>query len=162
MPVITGYTPDAATTAWCVAVEPIESGTIGKVAVDGVVQCKVADLGKARGAHVLWKDSAWALIRIGVGVVSGTFTGDWGAGQVKTVTHLGDSSITYAVGNQLGNFRLGSNSTECTIAFSNGGWTLISVNFNNLYGRTGQSVIHVLGSDADSSALQWIPTTTCS
>jgi predicted RecA/RadA family phage recombinase len=162
MPLVTGGAPSATTTAWCVAVEPIESGKVGKVAVGGVVQCKAADLGKARGAHVLWKDSTWALIRIGVGVVSGTFTGDWAAGTSKTVLHTGDSSLTYTVMNQLGDFRLGGNSTECTIAFSNAGWTLVSVNFNNLYGRSGSSVIHVLGSDADSSALQWIPTTTCS
>ncbi len=72
MPVLTGGTPSATTTAWCVAVEPIESGKIGRVAVGGVVQCKAADLGKASGAHVLWKDSNWALIRMQAGVIRGT------------------------------------------------------------------------------------------
>jgi predicted RecA/RadA family phage recombinase len=162
MPVLTGGTPSATTTAWCVAVEPIESGKIGKVAVGGVVQLKASDLGKASGAHVLWKDSNWALIRIDVGVVVGTFSGDWPAGSNKTVSDNNDSTITYTVLNTLGNFHMASGPATCTISLASSGWILMSIDFNRLYGRVGNSVIHVLGSDADSSALQWIPTTTCS
>lgn len=86
MPVLTGGTPSATTTAWCVAVEPIESGKVGKVAVGGVVQCKVevdksddkfvacSSGGLKTGVKgeglILWKDSGtgsgkWALVRLG-------------------------------------------------------------------------------------------------
>jgi hypothetical protein len=88
LPVVTGGTPSATTTAWCVAVEPIESGKIGRVAVGGVVQCKVevtsaddkfvackastAELktGTTGEGLILWKDSGtgagkWALVRLG-------------------------------------------------------------------------------------------------
>lgn len=85
-PVLTGGTPSATTTAWCVAVEPIESGKIGRVAVSGVVQCKVTvdksedklvgcgGSGLTTGVKgeglILWKESGtgsnkWALVRIG-------------------------------------------------------------------------------------------------
>ena len=84
MPVLQGGTPSATTTAWCVAVEPIESGKIGRVAVGGVVQCK-ASIGNS--AHkfvrakasttelesawsgeglILWQGSGWALVRLGI------------------------------------------------------------------------------------------------
>jgi len=86
MPVLTGGTPSATTTAWCVAVEPIESGKIGKVAVGGVVQCKVevdksddkfvgcSSGGLKTGVKgeglILYKESGtgsgkWALVRLG-------------------------------------------------------------------------------------------------
>jgi hypothetical protein len=82
MPVLTGGTPSATTTAWCVAVEPIESGKIGKVAVGGVVQCKV-EVDKADDKFVACKASA-AELKTGVkgeGLIlykeSGTGSGKW-------------------------------------------------------------------------------------
>jgi hypothetical protein len=82
MPVLTGGTPSATTTAWCVAVEPIESGKIGRVAVGGVVQCKV-EVGKADDKFVACKASASEL-KTGVkgeGLIlykeSGTGSGKW-------------------------------------------------------------------------------------
>jgi hypothetical protein len=82
MPVLTGGTPSATTTAWCVAVEPIESGKIGKVAVGGVVQCKV-EVDKADDKFVACKASASEL-KTGVkgeGLIlykeSGTGAGKW-------------------------------------------------------------------------------------
>jgi hypothetical protein len=82
-PVLTGGTPSATTTAWCVAIEPIESGKIGRVAVGGVVQVK-ASIGnsshkfvKAKASTselesawigeglILWQGSGWALVRLG-------------------------------------------------------------------------------------------------
>jgi predicted RecA/RadA family phage recombinase len=126
MPVVTGDTPSATTTAWCVAVEPIESGKVGKVAVGGVVQLKAADLGKASGAHVLWKDSTWALIRIQSGVVRGTFTAPWNKGSDKTVTDATLSSVTYTgVKNYFANVT-GSGSKKCAISFVAGEWILIA------------------------------------
>lgn len=86
MPVLTGGTPSATTTAWCVAVEPIESGKVGRVAVGGVVQCKVevdksddkfvacSSGGLKTGVKgeglILWKEGGtgsgkWALVRLG-------------------------------------------------------------------------------------------------
>jgi hypothetical protein len=86
LPVVTGGTPSDTTTAWCVAVEPIAVGKIGRVAVGGVVQVKVE---VADSAHtfakckastselkstdngeglILWKGSGqWALVRLGNG-----------------------------------------------------------------------------------------------
>ena len=127
MPVLTGGTPSASTTAWCVAVEPIESGKVGRVAVGGVVQCKAADLGKAAGAHVLWKDSSWALIRIQAGVIRGTFSAPWNKGSTATVTDGTLSSVTYdGVKNYFANV-IGSGSTSCAIAYVAGEWILIAV-----------------------------------
>ena len=84
MPVLTGGTPSATTTAWCVAVEPIAANAVGRVAVGGVVQCKAAignsahkfvrakastaELESAWSGEglILWKGSGWALVRIGI------------------------------------------------------------------------------------------------
>jgi hypothetical protein len=82
MPVLTGGTPSATTTEWCVAVEPIESGKIGRVAVGGVVQCKV-EVDKADDKFVACKASTTEL-KTGVkgeGLIlykeSGTGSGKW-------------------------------------------------------------------------------------
>ena len=125
MPVLTGDTPSATTTAWCVAVEPIESGKVGRVAVGGVVQLKAADLGKASGAHVLWKDSNWALIRIEGGIVRGTFTAPWAKGATKTVT---DSVSSQTFGNVKNYFAAitGSGTKACAIAYVGAEWILIA------------------------------------
>jgi len=126
MPVLTGSTPDATTTAWCVAVEPIESGKVGRVAVGGVVQLKTADLGKASGAHVLWKDSTWALIRMQSGVVRGRFSAPWNKGDTATVTDAVYSGTTYAnVKNYFANV-IGSGSKACAIAYVGTEWILIA------------------------------------
>jgi hypothetical protein len=126
LPVVAGGTPSATTTAWCVAVEPIASEKIGRVAVGGVVQLKAADLGKASGAHVLWKDSTWALIRIQAGVIRGTFSAPWAKGETKTVTDAVTASQTFdnvknyfaAVG--------GTGSKACAIAHVGTEWILIA------------------------------------
>jgi hypothetical protein len=107
MPVLTGASPSATTTAWCVAVEPIESGKVGRVAVGGVVQCKVevtsADdkfvackasatelkTGVKGEGLILYKDSGtgsgkWALVRLGttatteIDVITGVTLGSSG------------------------------------------------------------------------------------
>jgi hypothetical protein len=119
MPVLTGGTPSATTTAWCVAVEPIKSGRIGRVAVAGVVQvkleviaagdktafCKASTQELKTGADgtatILWKDSGtgsgkWALVRFGTatsGVRLGHVSATWSKGSTATVTHEnGDGS----------------------------------------------------------------------
>jgi len=125
MPVLAGGTPSATTTAWCVAVEPIESGKIGKVAVGGVVQLKTADLGKASGAHVLWKDSNWALIRMQAGVIRGTFAGPWSKDSTATVTDATLSSVTYTAKNYFAAITA-SGTKACAIAYAGGEWILIA------------------------------------
>jgi hypothetical protein len=81
-PIVTGGTPSATTTAWGVAVEPIESGKIGRLAVGGVVQVKV-EVDKADDKFVACKASASEL-KTGVkgeGLIlykeSGTGSGKW-------------------------------------------------------------------------------------
>lgn len=93
-PVIVGTTPAGTTQALCVAVEPIKSAGVGRVAVHGVVQVKLevtnashnfakckastAELVSEWGgpAQVLWKETGtgagkWALVRIGSGLPTG-------------------------------------------------------------------------------------------
>jgi predicted RecA/RadA family phage recombinase len=125
MPVLQGGTPSATTTAWCVAVEPIESGTVGKVAVGGVVQLRADDLGKASGAHVLWKDSNWALIRMQAGVIRGTFTAPWNKGSTATVTDAINSGTTFTAKNYFASLT-GTGTKACGIAYAGGEWILIA------------------------------------
>jgi predicted RecA/RadA family phage recombinase len=126
MPVLTGDTPDATPKPWCVAVEPIESGKIGKVAVSGVVQLKEADLGKATGAQVLWKDSNWALVRLQSGIVRGTFTAPWAKNATATVTDAITTSATYAgVKNYFAAIG-GTGNKACAITYVGSEWILIA------------------------------------
>ncbi len=102
LPVLTGGTPSEGDASWCVAVEPIAVGKIGRVAVAGVVQAKVDiksedDELVAAGdsvdelitspdgqAVIIWKEEGvgsqkWALIRFGSGsrVMLGKTTSSW-------------------------------------------------------------------------------------
>lgn len=155
LPVVTGGTPSATTTAWCVAVEPIESGKVGKVAVGGVVQCKAADLGKASGAHVLWKDSTWALIRIQAGVIRGTFSGTWTKGSTTTVTDVLVSSATYTAKNYIATL----SGTACLIAYVADEWVLVGWDWHSMtgYSASKQQVL----THAANGGLAWIDTTAC-
>lgn len=124
-PVLTGGTPSSSTTAWCVAVEPIESGKIGRVAVAGVVQLKAADLGKAAGAHVIWKNSDWAMVLLQAGVIRGTFTAPWSKGSTATVTDAVVSGATYTAKNYFASLS-GTGAKACAIANVGGEWILIA------------------------------------
>jgi len=155
MPVLTGGTPSATTTAWCVAVEPIESGKVGRVAVGGVVQCKAADLGKASGAHVLWKDSNWALIRMQAGVIQGTFTGTWAKGSTTTVTDAVISGATYTAKNYIATL----SGSACLIAYVANEWVLVDWDWHSMtdYDATKQQVL----THAANGGLAWVSTTAC-
>ena len=157
-PVVTCDTPSATTTAWGVAVEPIESGKIGRLAVGGVVQVKAADLGKAAGATVLWKDSTWALVRFGSGIVRGTFTGNWSKGSTATVTDAVTSSKTYTVKNYIASLAT-SGTVTCSIAQVGDEWILVSWDWHSLSGYSG-SAQQVLAHNA-SGQLTWLNTTGC-
>jgi hypothetical protein len=157
-PIVTGGTPSATTTAWGVAVEPIESGKIGRLAVGGVVQVKSADLGKAAGAQVLFKNADWALVRINAGVIRGTFTGSWAKDASATVTDKVSTSVTYSgVKNYLTPIT-GTGTKDCLIAYVGSEWVLVQFDLLQLDGYSaGKS--QVLGTV--SGALKWIDTTDC-
>jgi len=158
MPVLTGAAADATAKPWCVAVEPIESGKVGRVAVGGVVQLKVADLGKASGAQVLWKDSTWALIRIQAGVIRGTFSAPWNKGSTATVTDATLTSVTYTGVKNYLTAVTGTGTKDCLIAYVGGEWVLVQFDLTQLDGYSaGKS--QVLGTV--SGALKWIDTTAC-
>jgi hypothetical protein len=133
MPVLTGGTPSATTAAWCVAVEPIENNKVGRVAVAGVVQVKAADLGKAAGASVLWKNSDWALIRIdGSGVRLGTISATWTKGNTATVTEQnGDGSAkspttTFTATNYFATVTVASGTKRVACARVDDTWILLA------------------------------------
>lgn len=116
-PCVIGVTPTDFTKPFVIAVEPIADGVIGRVAVSGVVQCKLdvaneshafartkagstsqmetADVGNSA---ILWKGSGagggkWSLLRVGGGgggggVRFGEISAAWNKGAVATVTHL--------------------------------------------------------------------------
>jgi hypothetical protein len=155
MPVLQGGTPSATTTAWCVAVEPIESGKVGRVAVGGVVQLKAADLGKASGAHVLWKNSTWALIRMQAGLIRGTFTGTWTKGSTTTVTDAVVSGATYTAKNYIATL----SGSVCFIAYVADEWVLVGWDWHSLtgYSASKQQVL----THAANGGLAWIDTTAC-
>lgn len=183
MPVLTGGTPSTTTTAWCVAVEPIESGKVGRVAVGGVVQCKVevtsaddkfvackastAELksGAAGEGLILWKDSGtgtgkWALVRLGGArqLVRGTFSGAWAKGSTKTVTDATSSGTTYANVKNYYTSITGTGTKDCAIAYVGSEWVLVEFDLLQLEGYSaGKS--QVLGTV--SGALKWIDTTDC-
>jgi hypothetical protein len=153
MPVLTGGTPSATTTAWCVAVEPIESGKVGRVAVGGVVQCKVevdkADdklaackassselkTGSTGEGLILWKESGtgtgkWAIVRLASagaqGIKRGTFTAPWNKSSTKDVTDATEASVAYTgVKNYFASVT-GSGSKACAIAYVAGEWILVA------------------------------------
>lgn len=150
-PVLTGGTPSDTTTAWGVAVEPIESGKIGRVAVGGVVQCKIevtaADdkfvacksgglkTGASGEGLVLWKDGGtgadkWAIVRLGGGgaggLKRGTFSAPWTKGSTKAVTDAITTGTTYSeVMNYFANVS-GSGTKNCAIAKVGTEWILIA------------------------------------
>lgn len=98
MPCLTGGAVSGGETRErCVAVEPIAAGAIGRVAIAGAVQVKAADLGKLPSAHVLWKDTNWALVRLSSSDVVlrlGTISATWNKGSTATVTQTKGDGTT--------------------------------------------------------------------
>jgi hypothetical protein len=117
LPVVAGGTPSATTTAWCVAVEPIAANAVGRVAVGGVVQCKVevtsaddkfvackastAELktGTTGEGLILYKEGGtgsnkWALVRLGttatteIDVITGVTLGSSGLVFTKETVYV--------------------------------------------------------------------------
>ena len=147
-----------ASAAFVVAVEPIAAGKVGRAAVSGVVQLKVADLGKAPGAQVLWKNSEWALVRLHAGIVRGTFTAPWTKGATATVTDAVSTTVTYTATNYIASL-LPSGTMPCLIAYVSGEWVLLAWDWTGLSGYSG-SAQQVLAHNA-SGQLVWLSTTAC-
>lgn len=124
MPVVTGRLPGGAyPERWGVAVEPIQAGSVGRLAVAGVVQARVRIVNSSdryvrviggdatslvTGSHgegmILWMESGvgddkWALIRLGVatGVAIVQFDGSWALNATKTVTFFGGTDTVTAI-----------------------------------------------------------------
>lgn len=152
MPILSGGVPTTSTTAWCIAVDPIKAGQIGRVAVDGVVQCKVAVSDSTHGfvrtrasvaelesatsgdAVILYKQSGtgsgkWALIRFssrgGGAVVRGVFSSNWLKGETATVIDAFNSNQTYTARNYFASLTT-STAKACAIALVGGEWILIA------------------------------------
>jgi hypothetical protein len=153
MPVVACGTPSATTTAWCVAVQPIKSGQIGRVAVGGVVQVKV-DVTSADDKFVACKASAtelktgttgeglilykeggtgtgkWALVRLvaggAQGVKRGTFTAPWTKGSTKTVADAVTTGATYTNVKNYFAAITGTGTKNCAIAYVGTEWILIA------------------------------------
>lgn len=131
-PVITAGATSATTTAWCVAVEPIASGAIGRVAVSGVVQIKSSDFNKAAGAQLLWKNSNWSLIQIGGGLRLGTISSSWAKGATATVTEQnGDGSArtgspTFTATNYFASITVSSGTRRVACGKVDDRWILIA------------------------------------
>lgn len=110
-PIVTGGTPSATTTAWCVAVEPIEANAVGKVAVGGVVQCRATvsdaahkfvrakasttELESATSGEglLLWSGGGWALVRLGT--VDLTKCKDYSASKQQVLGHAANGGISW-------------------------------------------------------------------
>jgi hypothetical protein len=179
MPVLTGGTPSATTTAWCVAVEPIESGKIGRVAVGGVVQCKVEvdkdddkfvacssgglKTGVTGDGVVLWKETGagtgkWALVRLasrGDSIKRGTFSGTWTKGSTTTVTDAVVTGVTYTAKNYIATL----SGSVCLIAYVADEWVLVGWDWHSMtgYSASKQQVL----THAANGGLAWIDTTVC-
>jgi hypothetical protein len=182
MPVLTGDAPSASTTAWCVAVEPIAANAVGRVAVGGVVQCKVevtsaddkfvackasaAELktGTTGEGLILWKDSGtgsgkWALVRLAgggsQGIKRGTFSGTWTKGSTTTVTDAVVSGTTYTAKNYIATL----SGTACLIAYVADEWVLVGWDWHSMtgYSASKQQVL----THAANGGLTWIDTTAC-
>lgn len=153
MPVVSGAIPDAATPGrWGVAIDPIEQGKIGRLAVAGVVQCKVRVVnttdrfvrslpgsvnqlvtsGYGEGL-ILWSEASvgeerWALVRLATpaGVALVQFDGSWPINTNKTVTFFGSNTTATAFN------RFGSVGSEAcgtrfgAVTLHDGQWNLIS------------------------------------
>jgi hypothetical protein len=159
MPVVTVDTPSESTTACGVAVEPISSGKIGRIAVGGVVQCKTADLGKTFGSTIIWKNSEWSLIRLNSGIVRAHFSGTWEKDSSKSVTAELLTGTTYTAHNYIATI---SSQTDCKCFIMHDGseWVLVSWDLHKLpsYNAAKQQVL----THSADGGLAWVSTTNCS
>jgi len=153
MPIVSGQLPtESALERWGVAIEPIPVGQTGRLAVAGVVQCKVrvrntldrfvrplagtvnqlVTAGYGEGL-ILWSEGTvgeerWALVRIGspAGVSIVQFDGAWPINTSKTITFLGgsDTATGFNRFSSVGSETCGTR--FAAVALHNGQWELIA------------------------------------
>jgi len=159
IPVVTVDTSSESTTACGVAVEPISSGKVGRIAVGGVVQCKTADLGKTFASTIIWKGSEWSLIRLNSGIVRAHFSGTWEKDSSKSVTAELLTGTTYTAHNYIATI---SSQTDCKCFIMHDGseWVLVSWDLHKLpsYNAAKQQVL----THSADGGLAWVSTTNCS
>ncbi|MBU6222276.1 MAG: hypothetical protein KGR24_05930 [Planctomycetes bacterium] len=157
VPVLQGDTPTASTNdAFVIAVQPIRNGTIGQVAVDGVVQVKLDVLNAADAtagpkansrtelqtgggnATILWKQSGtgsgkWGLVRLGGRTMKfGTISSTWTKLSTKTVTEQnGDGTArtgnpTFTATNHFADVTVASGTKRVACALVDSTWILIA------------------------------------
>jgi hypothetical protein len=165
MPLVTGATPSATTTAWGIAVEPIAAGKVGRLAVGGVVQAKTSDLGRCGGYQLLWRDATWALIQIGGGLRLGTISATWSKGGTATVTdRYGDdtarpTSSTFTATNNIATLTLTSGTMRVACTKVDDKWLLVAWDWHSMQSYDGTKQ-QILG-HAANGGLQWLNTTGC-
>lgn len=133
MPVLTGAGISGnETKERCVAVEPIDDGKLGRVAVAGAVQLKVSDLNKCPAAVVLWKDSTWAFVRLATAThYLAKTSSTWTKGTSATVqiysgtpgSETAVSGLTVTAWNKFANVQSGK---WVMLGYANGSWYLIA------------------------------------
>jgi hypothetical protein len=153
MPVVSGLAPDSSNPGrWGVAIDPIAAGLVGRLAVAGVVQCKVRVVntgdrfvrplagsvsqlvtgGYGEGL-ILWSEATageerWALVRLATpaGVALVQFEGAWPINGTKTVTFFGSSDTATAL-NRFGSVSSATCGTRFgAVTLHNGQWNLIA------------------------------------
>jgi hypothetical protein len=109
-----------------VAVEPIATDKVGRVAVAGAVQVKASDLGKLDGAAVLWKDANWALVVLGGGssIRHCVFVGAWPIGGSKSCT-VKDSTEELDVKNYFHQIGADCGERDAAVAKIGSEWVLL-------------------------------------
>ena len=168
MPVLTVGEIESSADKWCVAIEPIANGEIGRVAVDGAVQVRKADVDKLGGVVVLWENSTWAFVRNGGGGDGGLFvaefSGDWAYDTYKSI---GEPGETIEVMNRLVGVRVGPgggtyNTGNVTYAKLGENYYAVAFNLTRLEGYPSgpaSGLSHVLG--LVDGLLQWVDTAVC-
>lgn len=141
MPVLSGGPVSGMAMKWCVAVEPIASTKIGRVAVAGVVQVHASDVPKLFGAIPLWIGTgsvdplALVMFQGGSTLKAGTFNGTWPKGASKSVTLYEPANQVVSVKNSIADLTNGCGNRFCIVSYvalpvtGSGtpyGWTLVS------------------------------------
>lgn len=133
MPCVRGEKATESTGTAAVAIEPIKSGKVGRVAVSGVVQIKREDVVKVVSAIALWQADEWALIRFGGGGIRlGTVSATWTKGATATVTQLyGDGTPlegtpTFTATNHFVTIPVSSGTKRVACALVDATWILIA------------------------------------
>jgi hypothetical protein len=132
-PVLSCGSPTAGGTV-VVAIDPIKTGKIGRVAVAGAIQVRASDLSHLGAAQVLWSDEHWGLVVLGGsgGVRLGTISATWSKGSSATVTRQKRDGTaltpaqTFTARNWFATITVSSGTKRVACANVDGWWILIA------------------------------------